>query len=76
MTPERRRPHRPPASWGSRRRPAGTVTSSGGNYTVKRGDTLGKIASAHGKSWKALYEANRGALANSHVLMVGTSLHV
>jgi nucleoid-associated protein YgaU len=55
---------------------AAKVTSSGGNYTVKRGDTLGKIASAHGKSWKALYDANRGALANPHVLKVGTTLNV
>ena len=43
---------------------------------MKRGDTLGKIASAHGKSWKALYDANRGALKNPHVLKVGTSLNV
>jgi LysM repeat protein len=50
--------------------------SSGGGYTVKRGDTLGKIAAAHGKSWKALYDANRGALKNPHVLKVGTTLHV
>ena len=55
---------------------AAKVASSGGNYTVKRGDTLGKIASAHGKSWKALYDANRGALKNPHVLKVGTSLNV
>ena len=52
------------------------VKSAGGNYTVKRGDTLGKIAAAHGKSWKAVYDANRGALANPHVLKVGTTLHV
>ena len=52
------------------------AASSGGTYTVKRGDTLGKIAAAHGKSWKAVYDANRGALSNPHVLKVGTTLHV
>lgn len=55
---------------------ATSKASSGGGYTVKRGDTLGKIAAAHGKSWKALYDANRGALKNPHVLKVGTSLNV
>ena len=43
---------------------------------MKRGDTLGKIAAAHGTSWKALYDANRGAIANPHVLKVGVTLHV
>jgi nucleoid-associated protein YgaU len=55
---------------------AAKATSSGGSYTVKRGDTLGKIAAAHGTSWKALYNANRGAIANPHVLKVGATLHV
>jgi nucleoid-associated protein YgaU len=55
---------------------AAKVTSSGGSYTVKPGDTLGKIAAAHGTSWKALYNANRGVIANPHVLKVGATLHV
>jgi LysM repeat protein len=55
---------------------AAKATSSGGSYTVKRGDTLGKIAAAHGTSWKSLYDANRGAIANPHVLKVGVTLHV
>jgi LysM repeat protein len=55
---------------------AKATSSGGGSYTVKRGDTLGKIAAAHGKSWKALYNANRGAVANPHVLKVGSTLHV
>lgn len=52
------------------------ASSRGGSYTVKRGDTLGKIAAAHGRSWKSVYDANRGALANPHVLKVGSTLHV
>lgn len=50
--------------------------SSGGNYKVKRGDTLGRIAKAHGTSVKALLAANHGALSNRHMLKVGASLHV
>ena len=48
--------------------------ATGGNYTVKRGDTLGKIAKAHGTSVKALVSAN--GLANANVLKVGASLKV
>jgi LysM repeat protein len=48
--------------------------SGGGNYVVKRGDTLSKIAKAHGKSVKALAAAN--GLANAHVLKVGRTLSV
>jgi LysM repeat protein len=51
-----------------------SAKTSGGNYTVKRGDTLGRIAKAKGTSVKALVAAN--GLANAHVLKVGQSLHV
>jgi hypothetical protein len=53
-----------------------TAGRSGATYTVRRGDTLGKIAKAHGTSVAALYAANRGALSSPHVLRVGASLHV
>ncbi len=36
--------------------------ASGPSYTVKPGDTLAKIGAAHGVSWRALYEANRGVV--------------
>lgn len=55
---------------------AAQATSTGGNYTVRRGDTLGKIAKAHGTSWQALYDANRGVLSSPHSLKVGANLHV
>ena len=55
---------------------ATNVMAQDPNYTVKPGDTLGKIAAAHGTSWKALYNANRGVIANPHVLKVGATLHV
>ena len=52
------------------------AAKSGGSYTVKRGDTLGRIAKAHGTSWKALYNANRGVVSNPNALKVGTRLSV
>ena len=48
----------------------------GGTYVVQRGDTLSKIAAAHGTSSSALFNANRGVLSSPHVLRVGTALHV
>jgi resuscitation-promoting factor RpfA len=53
---------------------AGKTAGSGGNYTVKRGDTLSRIAKSHGTSVKALLAANRGV--NPHALKVGATLHV
>ncbi len=50
--------------------------ATGGNYTVRRGDTLSRIAKAHGKSVSALLSANRGAVSNPHVLKVGATLSV
>ncbi len=52
------------------------VKATGGNYTVKRGDTLGRIAKAHGTSVSAIVSANRGVISNPNVLKVGTSLNV
>ena len=56
--------------------PATSKKATGGNYTVKRGDTLSRIAKAHGKSVSALLSANRGAVSNPHVLKVGATLSV
>ncbi|MDT0350803.1 LysM peptidoglycan-binding domain-containing protein [Pseudonocardia charpentierae] len=47
---------------------------SGGSYVVKRGDTLSKIAKAHGTTVAALVSAN--GLSNAHVLKVGRGLKV
>ncbi len=35
---------------------------SGASYTVERGDTLARIATAHGVHWASLHEANRGII--------------
>ncbi|ANY07126.1 LysM peptidoglycan-binding domain-containing protein [Pseudonocardia sp. HH130630-07] len=46
--------------------------SSGGGYTVRSGDTLGKIASAHGTSVSEL--ASRNGIANVNAIGVGQVL--
>lgn len=43
-------------------------------YTVVKGDTLYKIATRHGTSWKNL--ANANCLANPNLIYVGQGLHV
>jgi resuscitation-promoting factor RpfA len=52
------------------------ASSGGGNYTVRSGDTLSKIAAANGTTWQQLWEANRGTLSNPNVLRVGQTLNV
>ena len=53
-------------------------TASGGSYTVKRGDTLAKIARAQGVhgGWRALWAANRDKVANPNRIWVGQRLHL
>jgi nucleoid-associated protein YgaU len=48
-------------------------TSAAGSYVVKSGDTLGKIAAAHGVDggWKALWAANRGTIENPNLIFIG-----
>jgi hypothetical protein len=65
-----------PASHTARTAPQAKAGRGGGTYTVRRGDTLGRIAKAHGTTVGALFGANRGVLSSPHVLKVGTALHV
>ncbi|MCM3578772.1 LysM peptidoglycan-binding domain-containing protein [Micrococcus luteus] len=58
----------PPAATSSRPAPAT------GTYTVRPGDTLGRIAKAHGTTWQALAKLN--ALADPHLIEVGQVLKV
>jgi nucleoid-associated protein YgaU len=53
-----------------------SASASGGNYTVRSGDTLSRIAARNGTSWQALYAQNRDVLSNPNVLRVGQSLKV
>lgn len=48
-------------------------TAKGARATVKRGDTLSKIAAAHGVrgGWQALFNANRGTIENADLIYVG-----
>jgi resuscitation-promoting factor RpfA len=66
----------PVAKKASAPRSVSVKSAKGGSYTVKRGDTLSRIAKAHGTTSKALFANNRGAIANPHVLKVGTTLHL
>lgn len=53
------------------------VTDSGKNYTVKSGDTLGKIAKQLGVSdWRGLFVLNDDQLTNPDVILVGQTLNV
>ncbi|MFD7922318.1 transglycosylase family protein [Streptomyces sp. NPDC059740] len=48
-----------------------------GNYTVKKGDTLAKIAKAHGVSWKKVYGDNKSVIGgNPNLIIPGQKLHV
>ncbi len=50
-----------------------TSTARGASITIKRGDTLSKIAARYRVSggWKALYAANRGSISNPNLIFVG-----
>jgi LysM repeat protein len=45
-----------------------------GGYSVKAGDTLGRIASAHGTSWQHLFKLNGGVLSDPNVIFPGQQL--
>jgi LysM repeat protein len=57
---------------------APAAASSGGSYTVQRGDTLAKIAQAKGVhgGWRALWGANRDKVSNPNKIMVGQRLNL
>ncbi len=50
--------------------------SSGGTYTVQAGDTLAKIATAHGVAggWEGLWARNRDTVSDPNVIQVGQQL--
>ena len=50
-------------------------SARGGDYTVRRGDTLSGIAAAHGTDWRALYAANKAVIgADPDVIVPGQRL--
>jgi LysM repeat protein len=48
--------------------------SEGGGYVVKRGDTLARIAAAHGVSWRTLWAQNRSVCPNPNLIYPGQHL--
>jgi LysM repeat protein len=52
------------------------VAQQTGSYTVKRGDSLSKIAATLGVSVKTLCNANRGTISNCNVITAGMVLVV
>jgi len=55
---------------------APAARSSGGTYVVYQGDTLAKIAAAHGMSWRTLWAQNRATCHNPNRIYPGQQLHV
>jgi resuscitation-promoting factor RpfA len=54
------------------------VQKSGKTVTVQAGDTIAKIARAHGVDggWKALYAANADTVSNANLIFVGQTLNL
>lgn len=50
--------------------------AAGGNYTVRAGDTLSRIAAANGTTWQQLWAQNDDVLSNPNVLRVGQVINV
>lgn len=49
--------------------------SGRGDYTVRQGDTLSRIAAAHGVSWQQVYSANKAVIGgNPNVILPGQRL--
>lgn len=62
---------------GSTKAPHPVAAASGRTVTVKAGDTLGKLARAHGlSSWRDLYAANRASVEDPNLIFVGQVLHL
>ena len=45
-------------------------------YTVKKGDTLSKIASQYGIKWKDIFEANKDVIKNPDLIQPGWRLKI
>ncbi|MFJ9853347.1 transglycosylase family protein [Streptomyces sp. NPDC101150] len=57
--------------------PAPKKAHGHGNYTVKAGDTLAKIAKAHGTTWKTVYAHNKSVIGgNPNLIFPGQQLSI
>ncbi|MQS08691.1 transglycosylase family protein [Streptomyces alkaliphilus] len=67
----------PAASDSGQKASRGGERTATGNYTVASGDTLHKIATAHGTTWQKLYEANKDVVgSNPNLIFPGQKLNV
>ncbi|QGK68563.1 LysM peptidoglycan-binding domain-containing protein [Allosaccharopolyspora coralli] len=53
-----------------------SVKSSGADYTVQTGDTLGKIAKKYGVDYQDVFEQNSDVLSSPHMIFPGQKLDV
>jgi nucleoid-associated protein YgaU len=51
-------------------------SGAGSSYTVQSGDTLSKIGSHYGVSWRKIFEANRDKLDDPDKIQVGQELTI
>lgn len=51
-------------------------TPSDGKYTVRPGETLSRIATAHHVSWQQLWESNRAVVADPSLIRAGLKLAI
>ncbi|MFE0374928.1 transglycosylase family protein [Streptomyces inhibens] len=66
-----------PAPAQEKAQPAAKKSNGHGNYTVKAGDTLAKIAKAHGTNWKSVYAANKSVIGgNPNLILPGQKLSI
>lgn len=75
--PSQQRTAEPRSDRSERPAPA-KILKGDGEYTVKAGDTLGKIAEAHGVKggWQKLFELNKDIVRDADVIYVGQQLHL
>ncbi|WP_425832857.1 transglycosylase family protein [Streptomyces fractus] len=57
--------------------PTGNKVAKGdGEYKVKSGDTLSKIAEAHGTTWQQVFEKNKDIVKDANLIYPGQQLHL
>ncbi|MFJ8825733.1 transglycosylase family protein [Streptomyces sp. NPDC102467] len=57
--------------------PTGKKVEKGdGEYKVKTGDTLSKIADAHGTDWQKVFKLNKDIVSNADLIYPGQQLHL
>ncbi|MEV3856760.1 transglycosylase family protein [Streptomyces sp. NPDC050095] len=57
--------------------PTGKKVKKGdGEYKVKSGDTLSKIAEAHGTTWQKLFKLNKDIVSDADLIYPGQQLHL